>query len=364
VYGQRQYVTTANTTMGACALYTLTVGKGKKGGSSTAGVYYEALPIDTVDLENTLGWRLLMKHTNLTDEEKQRIMQSAAMPPVLYSGLMYSHRSVGKLTKERWRPRGDDFDASEAVRFVADPGSGSRPTEAAGSDSRAQVFPEGAADAPCFPWDHMQPTVDYLAEDWWFAHWLAWSEEARLTPWLWLDLLNNCMSLPRSTSWVDHILFYPPPGKSARPIPWTYSLRSLQGLTAEKNQKRPGDPRWDFLNDIFIPHIAEKRWELQYWRLEELAALDKMTEAEAAQRGTSSSSRAAPKALAAKRRGRASPLGSTSGRPTGLRWVPKGELQCAQGTSVPEAQEVSAERDFKFGPKDILDPRDCDRLRE
>ena len=160
-------------------------------------------------------------------------------------------------------------------------------------------------------------------------------------------------------------MFYPPPGKRALgPIPWTYSLRSLQGLIAEKNQKRPGDPRWDFLNDIFIPHIEEKRWELQWWRPEELAALDKMTEAEAAQRGTSSGSRAAPKARAAKRRGRAFPLGSTSGRPTGLRWVPKVELQCAQGTSVPEAQEVSAERDFKFSPKDILDPWDCDRLKE
>jgi len=38
VYGQRQCMTTANTTMGACALYTLTIGKGKRSGASTAGV--------------------------------------------------------------------------------------------------------------------------------------------------------------------------------------------------------------------------------------------------------------------------------------------------------------------------------------
>jgi len=242
---------------------------------------------------------------------------------------------------------------------VTDPGSGSRPTEAAEETKGAQVFPEGAADAPCRPWDRKHPTVDFLTENWWM------SDEARLTPWPWLDLLNDCMSLPRGTRWVDHILFYPPPGKRAlRPIPWTYSLRSLQGLIAERNQKRPGDHRGDFLNEIFIPHIKEKRRQLQYWRPEDIAALDKESETEATQRGTSSSSRAAPKALAATRRRGVFPLRSTPGRQTGLRWVPKAVLQCTQGTSVPEAQEVSAEHDFKFGPKDVLGPWGCDRLKE
>ena len=160
-------------------------------------------------------------------------------------------------------------------------------------------------------------------------------------------------------------MFYPPPGKHGlRPIPRTYSLRSLQGLLAERNQKRLSDHRGDFLTNILIPHIEEKRWQLRQWRLEDLAALDKENEAEAAHRGTSSSSQAAPKAPAAGRRRRAFLLRNTPDRSTGLRWVPKKAVQCTQGTSVPEAQEVSAERDFKFGPKDILDPRDCDRLKE
>ena len=51
-----------------------------------------------------------------------------------------------------------------------------------------------------FPWDPDHPTADFLTQEWWM------SEEA----WLWLDLLNDCMSLPRGTSWVDHLLFYPP----------------------------------------------------------------------------------------------------------------------------------------------------------
>ena len=154
VYGQRQLVSPANVTLGACALYTLIVGKGRKGQTGAEGTCYEAEPIDTTNLENTLGWRLLMKCANLTEEEKQRIKQSAAMPPVVHSGLMYSRRSVEKLAKQRWRPRGEEFNASETIRLVAASGSGSRPTEAAASSSddptaaRVQVFPEGANKTP------------------------------------------------------------------------------------------------------------------------------------------------------------------------------------------------------------------------
>ena len=86
------------------------------------------------------------------------------------------------------------------------------------------------------------------------------SEESRLMPWLWLDLLNDCMSLPRGACWVDHLLFYPPPGKhELRPIPATYSWRSLRGYRQERDQKNQDDPRWDFLANIFMPHIEEKQ---------------------------------------------------------------------------------------------------------
>ena len=196
-------------------------------------------------------------------------------------------------------------------------------------------------------------------ENWWMC------EEARLMPWLWLDLLNDCMTLPRGTSWVDHLLFYPPPGKHGlRPMPMAYSLRALQGRIAERDQKRQGDPRWDFLANIFIPHIEEKRWQLQYWRPEDLAALDRETEAEPAQHGPYSGRQAAPRAPASGRRRRSLLLRSVPGRSTGLRWVPKVAIQCIQGTSVPEAQEVDAEHDFKFGPKDVLIPEDYERLKE
>ena len=105
-----------------------------------------------------------MKYANLTEEEKRRIKESAAMPPVVHSGLMYSRRSVDKLTKKKWRPRGEEFNASEAIRFVAVSGSGSRPTEAAASSiddptaARVQVFPEGADETPIEPWERGHPT--------------------------------------------------------------------------------------------------------------------------------------------------------------------------------------------------------------
>jgi hypothetical protein len=157
-------------------------------------------------------------------------------------------------------------------------------------------------------------------------------------------------------------LLYTPPGKhELRPIPVAYSLRSLQGRIAERDQD---DPRWDFLANIFNPHIEEKRWQLQYWRAEDVAALDRETEAEAAQYGPSSGRQAAPRAPASGRRRRGLLLRSVPGRSTGLRWVPKVAIQCIQGTSVPEAQEVDAEHDFKFGPKDVLNPEDCERLKE
>ena len=178
-----------------------------------------------------------MKYANLTEEEKQRIMESAAMPPVIHSGLMYSRRSVDKLTKQKWKPRGEKFNASEAGRFLAEAGSGSRPTEAAASSSdtaaRVQVFPERADETPILPWERGHITEDYLTQRWWM------SDEDRLTPWLWLDLLNNYMSLPRDACWVDHLLFYTPPdGHELRPIPETYSWQSLKGYKKERDQKR------------------------------------------------------------------------------------------------------------------------------
>jgi hypothetical protein len=87
--------------MSACALFTLTFGKGAKGRTGAAGTFYAATAIDTTDLENTKGWKMLMKKANITEEAKQHIKKSAAMPPVVYSGLMYSHRSVDTLTKQR-----------------------------------------------------------------------------------------------------------------------------------------------------------------------------------------------------------------------------------------------------------------------
>ena len=91
------------------------------------------------------------------------------------------------------------------------------------------------------------------------------SDEDRLTPWLWLDILNDYMSLPRGTCWVDHLLFYPPPdGHELRPISETYSWQSLKGYKRERNQKRLDDPRRDFLTNVFIAHIKEKRWQLEW----------------------------------------------------------------------------------------------------
>jgi len=82
VCGHRQYVSRHDVTMGACALYTLTIGKGAKGKTGAAGTFFEAKAIDTTDLENTKGWNMLMKYANLTEEEKQHIKDSAAMPPL------------------------------------------------------------------------------------------------------------------------------------------------------------------------------------------------------------------------------------------------------------------------------------------
>ena len=57
-------------------------------------------------------------------------------------------------------------------------------------------------------------------------------------------------------------------------------------------------------------------------------------------------------------------LGYKAGRVTCLRWVPKVAIHCTQGTSVPEAVEVNAELDFKFGPHNVIRLQDCERLNE
>ena len=138
----------------------------------------------------------------------------------------------------------------------------------------------------------------------------------------------------------------------------------MQVYEEERNQKRDGDPRRDFLTNVFIPHIIEKRWQLEWWRPADLAALDKEAEEKAGRPGTPMIRQAAPSGPAA-RRSRESPFSrGTAGRKTGLRWAPKVAIQCTQGTSVPEAKEVEAELDFKFGHKDVISPKDCERLSD
>ena len=66
VYGQRRYVARDDLTMSACALFTL---KGAKGKTGAAGTFFEAKAIDTTDLENIKGWKMLMKGATLTEEE-------------------------------------------------------------------------------------------------------------------------------------------------------------------------------------------------------------------------------------------------------------------------------------------------------
>ena len=90
--------------------------------------------------------------------------------------------------------------------------------------ARVQVFPEGANETYIKPWILGHPTEDYLTRRWWMG------DEDRLEPWLWLDLLNDYMSLPRGTCWVDHLLFYPPPdGHELRPISVLAGIQEGEG---------------------------------------------------------------------------------------------------------------------------------------
>ena len=164
---------------------------------------------------------------------------------------------------------------------------------------------------------------------------------------------------------VDHLLFYPPvDGHELRPIPKTYSWQSLQGYMRERDQKHWGDPRRHFLTKVFIPHIEEKRWQLEWWRKEDLLALDREAEEKASRSSIPTSRQATPREPAAKRNRKSPFFKNTAGKVTGLRWVPKMAIQCTQGTSVREAKEVDAELDFKFGHRDAIRPKDCDGLNE
>ena len=75
----------------------------------------------------------------------------------------------------------------------------------------------------------------------------------------------------------------------------------MQGYRREGDQKRWGDPRRDFLTNVFIPHILEKRWQLEWWRNEDLLALDMEAEARASRSDISSSRQAVPRVPLSKR---------------------------------------------------------------
>jgi hypothetical protein len=87
------------------------------------------------------------------------------------------------------------------------------------------------------------------------------------------------MGLPLRTPWVDHLPYYQEP---ALKIPETYSWKSLAELKKEMYSKAKGDPRRDFLWEVWIPFIGHKRWELAWWRKEDLAELDREADGAAA----------------------------------------------------------------------------------
>ena len=93
-------------------------------------------------------------------------------------------------------------------------------------------------------------------------------------------------------------------------------------------------------------------------------ALDREAEEKAKRSSKPKSRQAAPREPAAKRNRRSPFFKNTAGKKTGLRWVPKTVIQCTQGTSVPEAREVDAELDFKFGHSDAISPKDCEGLKD
>ena len=92
--------------------------------------------------------------------------------------------------------------------------------------------------------------------------------------------------------------------------------------------------------------------------------MDKEAAERAGRPGAPTSRQTTPREPAAKRIRKSPAFKGTAGRATGLRWVLKVAIQCTQGTSVPEATEVDAELDFKFGHRDAISPKDCEGLNE
>jgi len=190
-------------------------------------------------------------------------------------------------------------------------------------------------------------------------------DEERLDQWLWLSIISYYMSLPLNPSWIDHQLFYTSPdGDELRPIPESYSWNALVELKRERDSKLVGDPRRDMLENVFIPHLEHKRWELAWWRKKDLAKLDQRAEEKAGKTGKPHKQRAAPYEPAARRPQRHHVFKATKGKKTGLKWVPKAMVRCTEGTSVPEAKEIDGEADCKFGPGDALGPEACEGLKD
>ena len=99
-----------------------------------------------------------------------------------------------------------------------------------------------------------------------------------------------------------------------------------------RDSKRWGDPRRAFLADVFIPHLEHKRWQLEWWRKEDLRALDKEAEEKANKSSKPKSRQAATREPAAKRTRKSPFFKNSAGKKIGLRWVPKVAIQYTQGT--------------------------------
>ena len=72
-----------------------------------------AVSINTQDMEQSLGWKMLMQHgaVKLTQEETTTIKGSAPQPPVVPTDLMHSIETSAKMYKEA-------FDAVQAAEGV------------------------------------------------------------------------------------------------------------------------------------------------------------------------------------------------------------------------------------------------------
>ena len=120
------------------------------------------------------------------------------------------------------------------------------------------------------------------------------------------------------------------------------------------------ESRNDFLEVIWIPFVKHKRWELEWWRGDDLAKLDQEAKSTDPPRRDRRASPYVPRA----RRQRNQQIFRKKNPKAGLRRVPKKLVRCSEGTSVPEAREVDTEADFKFGPRDALGPESCEALHD